>query len=106
MAQIGGQRICGKRADYNFRNATRPDFVTGQCPAGYLPCGAERTVDSASMAILTPDPEYVICLEEGRDLAADCPITSIAFDTNRNIRRLQGVIDEDIDEIDSAPEEP
>ena len=41
MGKINGERVCGKRAKYNFLTAERPikegDIV--KCPKNFVPCG-------------------------------------------------------------------
>ena len=41
MGQVNGERVCGKRASYNFLTAVRPiqNGDTIRCPDGYTHCG-------------------------------------------------------------------
>lgn len=56
--------ICGRKNGQTFKTATRPDYTSGDCPAGMTKCG------SATMAI-----DNVMCAKS----ADECPITFVGF---------------------------
>ena len=75
MSQIGGWRVCGKRSEFNFKTAVRPQLneTTGsyECPDDYTHCGnAEFDIQN--------NLDNVICIPRSR-LSDDCPITAINF---------------------------
>ena len=77
QSSINGMRVCGKPAKgLNLANATRPeqDVLTGKyfCPTGFKAC-------QESWLSSPVDVEKVICIQNGKDTEADCPITAFAF---------------------------
>ena len=72
MTQIGGHRACGKRADFNFRTAIRPNAATGACPNGHKACVTSGILEM-------PNVQHIICIGEEEDLESACPITQLTF---------------------------
>ena len=72
MTLIAGLRVCGKRANFDFRNAVRPLLASGECPTGHQVCGM-----SEMESVATIDLENVICIKNSANPVTDCPITHI-----------------------------
>ena len=66
--------LCGKRGGKSFKDAKRPNYVTGLCETGYEPC-FPMTDPLGSLNLI----ESTICVEVGKTY--QCPITGISFGT-------------------------
>ena len=87
MSQIGGWRVCGKKSEFNFKTAVRPQLneTTGsyECPDDYTHCGnAEFDIKN--------NLDSVICVPRSR-LTDDCPITSINFVDSPLTNETEGI---------------
>ena len=88
LGQIDGQRVCGKRADFNFLTAKRPVKEKGviKCPEKYTHCG-----DPGDLKLENWFEEFkdnIICVQEGKQ-NTDCPITGIDFTPGPDFGRTQ-----------------
>ena len=75
MAQLNGERVCGKRAKKNFVTSVRPDVSTNACPDGYTHCGTIPGLSASETIERYKD--NIICVPFGS--GAECPITDIKF---------------------------
>ena len=69
---IKGKKLCGWRGGKSFKDVIRPDYVTGECKPGYVPCNPMNDRFDRMKYI-----ESTICVEV--DKTYDCPITGISF---------------------------
>ena len=81
MGQIGAQRVCGRRSDYSFLNATRPLYNATlekyECKADYEDCGFNKEIDYAHDFV-----DAVICVPKG-EKDKQCPVTKIEFESTK-----------------------
>jgi hypothetical protein len=67
-----GMTFCGKRGGSTFTSAIRPDYSTGVCPTGTLPCSLATSLENTICTLPTKTQNQTDFSE-----SEDCPITEI-----------------------------
>ena len=80
MTKFNGDRVCGKRASYNFASpAVRPitdETAKYDCPSGTAQCGTIEGLTASET--MEKYKDNIICVLND-SVPTECPITTIKF---------------------------